>query len=262
LRGTGLFSGRPCAVRVEPATAGSGIVLHAGGSAIPAEAACRIATPRRTTLARDGTRVETVEHFLAAVGAAEYDDLDLIVEGGEIPIGDGSFQPFVNLLRVAGAMEMAGTRRTLVVEREIHVIAGEATYRIAPDEVLSVDVTLDYAQPVIGRQRCSVRLDQFAAEIAPARTFGFIGDIRRSQARGELRGAADGTGIAFDAERAVNTTLRWPDEPVRHKAGDLLGDLLLLGAPLRARVTARRPSHDGNFACVRAILDAARFLEA
>jgi UDP-3-O-acyl N-acetylglucosamine deacetylase len=203
-----------------------------------------------------------VEHLLAAVGAAEYDDLDLIVEGGEIPIGDGSFQPFVDLLLAAGTRTLDGCRRSLVLEQEIEVTAGEASYRIAPDNGLSVDVTLDYAQPVIGRQRCAVRRDQFASEIARARTFGFITEIRRSQERGDLAGAMDGCGIALEADRVVNTTLRWPDEPVRHKAGDLLGDLLLLGAPLRARVTARRPSHEGNFACVRAILDAARFLEA
>jgi UDP-3-O-acyl N-acetylglucosamine deacetylase len=249
-------------VRVEPAKPCSGIILHSGGVAIAVEAAHRIATARRTTLGRDGARVELVEHLLAAVGAAGYDDLDLVVEGGEIPVGDGSFQPFVELLQAAGRCEQDGPRGSLVLDREIRVTAGDAGYRVVPDDVLSVDVTLEYAQPVIGRQHCRARLDQFAAEIAGARTFGFIAEIRRAQERGELLGATDGTGIALEADRVVNTPLRWPDEPVRHKAGDLLGDLLLLGAPLRARVTASRPSHDGNFACVRAILDAARFLEA
>lgn len=228
---------------------------------IPVDAAHRVASARRTTLSQDGIRVDTVEHLLAAVSAAGYDDLDLLVEGGEIPIGDGSFQPFVELLAQAGSREVVGVRPVARIDREVRLALGDARYTVAPADRLTVDVTLEYQQPVIGQQQCLVELDAFADQVARARTFGFMTDIQRAQQQGELLGATTEAGIALEADRVVNTTLRWPDEPVRHKAGDLLGDLVLVGAPLRAKVIAVRPSHDGNFACVRAILDAARFLE-
>jgi UDP-3-O-acyl N-acetylglucosamine deacetylase len=246
---------------VSPAAPGSGLRLQSGGVTIPIDAARRVPAARRTALSVDGARVDTVEHLLAAVSALGYDDLDLQVEGGEIPIGDGSFQPFVALLEEAGSRDDAGSKRVARIERELRLALGDAQYVVAPAETLLLDVTLEYPQPVIGRQRCLASLAEFGEGIARARTFGFVSDIQRAQQHGELLGATTEAGIALEADRVVNTTLRWPDEPVRHKLGDLFGDLVLVGAPVRARITAIRPSHDGNFACVRAILDAARFLE-
>lgn len=261
LRGTGLFSGRASTVRVEPAAPGLGLRFLSDGLAIKVDAARRIPAARRTTLALNGVRVDTVEHLLAAVAAGGYDDLDLIVEGGEIPIGDGSFQPFVELLESAGKRDVDGVRTVARIEAQFRVTEGDAEYVVTPAATLSLDVTLDYQQPVIGLQRFAGALSAFASEVARARTFGFVADIQRAQHHGELLGATTEAGIALEADRVVNTTLRWPDEPVRHKTGDLFGDLVLLGAPLQARVTAVRPSHDGNYACVRALLDRARFVE-
>lgn len=257
--GSGLFSGRACAIRVAPGVSGQGIRF--GG--LRASAAQRVAAPRRTVLLAGSARIETVEHFLAAVASLGFDDLDVTVTGGEIPIGDGSFQPAVSLLEAAGSKQQEGPRPRITVMRPVDVVEGESRYRIEPASALSVDVTLEYAQPVIGTQRFvgQVSPEWFVAEIGAARTFGFVAEIERAQRQGELLGAVDGTGIALESDRVVNTALRWPDEFVRHKVGDLLGDLALLGAPLAARVTAVRPSHEGNFACVQAILAAARYLE-
>lgn len=193
--------------------------------------------------------------------ALGYDDLDLAVEGGEIPIGDGSFAPFVQLLEEAGTREVAGVRRRLLLDRELTIQCAEARYRIVPASTLHVDVTLEYSQPVIGRQRFATGLAGFVSEIAAARTFGFVAEIRRAQSGGELLGATPQAGIALEPERVTNTTLHWPDEFVRHKVGDLIGDLALLGAPITAAIGAVRPSHAGNFACVEAIQAAARILE-
>lgn len=263
LSGHGLFSGRPCSVTVAPAAAGKGITFHQGLAAIPVHCSARVATARRTTLAAGAGRVETVEHLLAAVVALGYDDLDVAVTGGEIPIGDGGFLPFVDLLHRAGIAQHAGRRRLLALAEPVAVAHGDAAYRVDPAPALSLDVSLEYAQPVIGTQRFQFAggRERFVTDVAPARTFGFMVEIERAQAQGELLGAVDGTGIALDATAVRNTTLHWPDEFARHKTGDLLGDLALLGAPLAARITARRPSHDGNFACVQAILAAAHYRE-
>lgn len=265
LAGHGLFNGRACRIEVRPAPAGAGITFSAEGSAVrvPARHAFRQPAQRRTVLGQDGHTIETVEHFLAAAYALRIDDLDVIVSGGEIPVADGSFMPFVELLRKAGTRAQQGRRRRLVLEREIGFAHGESEYSLQPADALRLDVSLEFAQPVIGRQRSrlAVSPETFVTEIAPARTFGFVAEIERSRQHGSMLGARDGCGIALEAERVVNTTLRWPDEFARHKAGDLIGDLALVGAPLAAAVTVSRPSHEGNFACVQAILDAARYVE-
>lgn len=263
LRGTGLFSGRAVALRIGPAVSAGGITFRSAGSPerIPAHAEFHRPAARRTALGNGPDRVDTVEHLLAACLALGYDDLDIEVDGGEIPIGDGSFAPFVRLLEQAGTAEQRGPRRRARIARELTVSCGEARYAVAPARGLSVEVTLEYNQPVIGRQRFAAELGDFQTQIAAARTFGFVADIQRAQSSGELLGATTSAGIALEPDRVMNTVLHWPDEFVRHKAGDLIGDLALIGARLDARVTAVRPSHEGNFACVQAILAEARYLE-
>jgi UDP-3-O-acyl N-acetylglucosamine deacetylase len=222
-----------------------------------------VRAPRRTALAGPGGRIDTVEHLLAAVVALELDDLDILVEGPEVPIADGSFDPFVALLQSAGVALIDAPGGHLALDGPLELSAGESGYAVYPAAALTVDVTLVYHQPVIGTQQVisAVHETGFVRDIACARTFGFRADIERAQRAGELLGATDGAGIALAADRVLNTALRWPDECVRHKAGDLIGDLALLGSRLRATVRATRPSHEGNMACVRAILAAAHFVE-
>ncbi len=258
----GLFSGVTCAVAAVPGAPGAGIRFRKpdpAAAVLEARVDHWIAAPRRTALSGGAWRVDTVEHLLAAVTALELDDLDLVVDGPEIPIVDGSFQPFLDLLNRAGVVETEGDIDRWGVTTPIEVRCGDAHYVVSPAPVLTVDVTLVYSQPVIGTQRVVVTLegDAFERELAAARTFGFRADIERAQGAGTLRGATEDAGIALEAHRVVNTTLRWPDEFVRHKAGDLIGDLALLGARLEATVQATRPSHEGNIACVRAIRAAA-----
>jgi UDP-3-O-acyl-N-acetylglucosamine deacetylase len=145
----------------------------------------------------------------------------------------------------------------------LRVTEGDAIYRMEPAPVLSLCVTLEYVEPVIGRQRVGLTVtgDSFRAEVQGARTFGFLSDVDVLRARGLLGGASGDCAIVLDETSVLNTTLRWPDEFARHKAGDLLGDLSLIGARLALRVDAFRPSHRGNIACARAIARAARFTE-
>ena len=266
--GRGLHTGTEVRLRLSPAEAGTGIVFTrsdlAGLPPIPARIERVVATERRTSIGTDGARVETVEHLLAAAYALEIDDLSVDVTGPELPIMDGSFAPFVRLLDDAGWAEQQGRVDRLVIDHDLTVEDDMARYHVAPAEVLSLDVVLAYQAPVIGRQRavCTVTAEAFRRDLAGARTFGFLNEVAGLKARGLLAGGTAECAIVLSDDAVLNTTLRWPTEFARHKAGDLLGDLALLGARLAMRITASRPSHRGNIACARAIAAAARLLEA
>lgn len=267
LSGTGLFTGARATLRVRPAPPGSGVVFFradlGAGHPIPARAAFQVAAERRTALDSQGHRVDTVEHLLAAVSALELDDVHLVLDGPEVPILDGSFEPFLDLLDGAGLEQREGPVARVVLGSALTVTEGPSRYAVEPAGQRSLQVTLEYAEPVIGTQSAEWAGDpaSFRREIAPARTFGFEGEIAALQSRGGLDGATPGSGLLLSADRVLNGTPHWPDEFARHKAGDLLGDLVLVGARARVRIRAHRPSHRGNMACVRAILSAATIVE-
>lgn len=265
--GTGLFSGIAATLRVRPAPPGAGVVFLredlGGDRPIPARAASHVPAERRTALEHEGHRVDTVEHLLAAVSVVGLDDVVLALDGPEVPILDGSCAPFVALLESAGARLTEGRVERVTVAEALQLTDGASYYRVTPAERLSVEVRLEYAEPVIGVQAAAWAGDResFDREIAPARTFAFEREVAVLTERGVLRGAAAGSGLLLSSDRVINGTARWADEFARHKAGDLVGDLSLLGARPGLRVEARRPSHRGNIACVRAILAAARIVE-
>ncbi|HSB53156.1 MAG TPA: UDP-3-O-acyl-N-acetylglucosamine deacetylase [Gemmatimonadales bacterium] len=266
LSGTGLHTGASVRLRVEPARAGTGVRFvrgDLGGREIPAGLAAVTLTDRRTTLRTGAERIDTVEHLLAAVYAAELHDLRILLDGPEVPILDGSFAPFVALLEEAGVTEQEGRVRQLWIDRPLEVEDGTARYEVRPATGLTLDLTLEYAEPVIGRQR--VRFDAsretFQREIAPARTFGFLDEVEPLRQRGLLAGASAGCAMVLSPVAVLNTVPRWPDEFARHKLGDLLGDLSLLEARLNLEIVAQRPSHRGNLTCGRALARAARFTE-
>jgi UDP-3-O-acyl N-acetylglucosamine deacetylase len=266
LQGVGLHSGAVGTVRLEPGEPGQGLVFRRRdltGESIPARLDSVVATERRTALRAGAERVDTVEHLLAAVYASEIDDLTIVLVGPEVPILDGSFTPFMTLLERAGSVTHPGRTAGLRLDQAITVEAGEAKYRLVPDEGLTIDLTLDYREPVIGRQQTVWRVDRdtFAAEIAPARTFGFLQEVEPLQRQGLLAGATSECAVVLSPVAVLNTRLRWPDEFARHKTGDLIGDLALLGARLNLRVIAERPSHRGNLTCGRALARAARIVE-
>ncbi len=265
--GTGLFTGLASTLRVEPIAPGKGVVFRRedlpGDHPIPAESRFQVPAERRTALARDGHRVETVEHLLAAVIALGLDDLRLVLNGPEVPILDGSFIPFLRLLESAGVRVVDGAAPRVLIPSPLAVVDGDSRYWVEPADQLSVAVTLEYAEPVIGTQSAEWAGDlaSFRREIAPARTFGFEREVAVLAARGAMQGAVAGSGLLLSNDRVLNGAARWPDEFARHKVGDLVGDLALLGARPRMRIRAHRPSHRGNIACVRAILSAAQIVE-
>jgi UDP-3-O-[3-hydroxymyristoyl] N-acetylglucosamine deacetylase/3-hydroxyacyl-[acyl-carrier-protein] dehydratase len=232
-----------------------------GAPAVPARLSEVAAVERRTALGAGAVTIDTVEHLLAAVAAHEIDDLTIELAGPEPPIGDGSVQPYFEALARAGIVEVAGEPLVLTVAAPFTVTEGDASYVVAPARELRLTVAIEWPHPLIGRQAGSYTVTPatFAAELARARTFGFAGEAAALQAKGLIKGASAASAIVLD-ERGLadGGALRWPDEFVRHKAADILGDLALLGGRVRAHIVATRPSHAGNITLARALARAAR----
>ena len=262
LDGIGLHHGAACQLAFRPAPSGAGIFFRrtdlADRPAIPALAEHAVLTERRTQLGEDPVSVHTVEHVLAAVAGMAIDDLEIELDAAEPPIMDGSAAPFVDALCDAGIVEHAGVARYLQVRRPLTLRDGESVYEVVPAPDLELDVSIEFSHPLIGAQRgCyQVNRDTFARELARARTFGFVNEVEMLRSRGLIRGASTDNAVVLDDDGVIGTTLRWPDEFVRHKALDCVGDLALAGARIRARVTAVKPSHRGTVRLVRALKEA------
>ena len=259
VEGVGLHLGVPCRLTFRPAKSGTGIVFRrtdlANTPTIRAHVDTAVLTDRRTQLGEDPVSVHTVEHVLAAVGALEIDDLVIEMSGPEPPIVDGSARPFLEALREAGIAPQSGSVQYLELREPVRFADGDAEYEAFPADALDLDVTIEFPHKQIGRQhgRYLISPDGFTSELAAARTFGFIHEVEALRARGLIKGASTKNAVVLDDAGVVDTTLRWPDEFVRHKALDCVGDLTLAGARVRARIVARKPSHRGTVQLVRAM---------
>ncbi|MBA3345835.1 MAG: UDP-3-O-[3-hydroxymyristoyl] N-acetylglucosamine deacetylase, partial [Gemmatimonadales bacterium] len=257
VRGTGLHTGAEVTARCSPGTPGAGIVFQRvdlpGAAAIPARLSQVRSTDRCTTLGEGNNSVQTVEHLLAAAVALQLDDLLVELDGPEAPIGDGSFVPYLAALRGAGVQEQPGEPVVYRVTAPSYLTEGDSSYIVAPAPGLRLTTTIEWNHPLIGRQAGSydVTPDAFARELAPARTFGFLREGKALRARGLALGAALDSTLILSEDGLVGGELRWPDEFVRHKAGDIIGDLALTGGRIEAHVVATRPSHQGNIALAR-----------
>jgi UDP-3-O-[3-hydroxymyristoyl] N-acetylglucosamine deacetylase/3-hydroxyacyl-[acyl-carrier-protein] dehydratase len=228
--------------------------------AIPALVSEVTATERRTQLGTGDAAIHTVEHVLSAVMAVGLDDLYIDMTAPEPPIADGSAVTFLDALDHAGVQELEGEAEYLTLIEPLRVIDGESVYEAHPADDLTLDVTVDFAHPIIGRQagRYVVTEDAYRAELASARTFGFVREVDELRAKGLIRGATAQNAVVLNDVGVVDNELRWDDEFVRHKALDCLGDLALSGARVRARVVAVRPSHRGTVTLVREMVRAWR----
>ena len=250
--GVGLHTGKPVQLTLHPARANSGIVFVRTDLANPVEIP---ATPASltskallaTTLGRGGVTLDTVEHLLAATYGLGVDNLRVEVDGPEIPGMDGSAASFVFLLRAAGLFEQSAPRLVLRIARPIEIRDGQRRIRIEPARGFRVSYEIDFDHPRIGRQALrdlELTEEKFEREIARARTFGFVGEVDALWRAGRARGACLDNTVVLDASRVLNRDgLRFPDEFVRHKILDLLGDLALLGTRLEGHVRVERGGH-------------------
>ncbi|HEX6939619.1 MAG TPA: bifunctional UDP-3-O-[3-hydroxymyristoyl] N-acetylglucosamine deacetylase/3-hydroxyacyl-ACP dehydratase [Longimicrobiales bacterium] len=265
VEGIGLHTGQPARLRFRPAPEGTGIRFRRvdleGEPEIPADLEHVASTDRGTSLAAGDAVVHTVEHVLAAVAAHGVDNVWIDVNGPEAPIGDGSFRPFYDALAGAGVVAQDAAARVVVLERAVSAaVKSGASYVATSAPAYRVSATIDFEHPAVGRQYASFDITPgaFERELASARTFGFLREAEALRARGLALGATLENAIVLDDEGIASGALRYPDEFVRHKIGDLVGDLALLGARVQAHVVADRPSHEGNLALAREIRAAGR----
>jgi UDP-3-O-[3-hydroxymyristoyl] N-acetylglucosamine deacetylase len=259
IEGVGLHTGEKVRLTLAPAPPYTGIVFTSSGVEIPALAENVVDTRLNTSLGRDGVRIGTVEHVLAALAGCGIDNAYVEVEGPEVPILDGSSAPFVQLVQEAGAYEQQRTtRRFLLLRKPLVVGDGDKTAKLLPSRSFRITYTIDFQHPLISDQRYGLLISErsFQRDIARARTFGFKRDVEKLHAAGLARGGSLENAVVVDDFHILNPEgLRFADEFVRHKILDAVGDLALLGMPVIAHFVAVKSGHSLNHALVRKALD-------
>ncbi len=265
LAGKGLHSGVSCRLRIEPAEAGAGRVFSCNGKIIPARAEFVVSTARAVVLGKDGARVSTVEHLLAALNAWQIDNARLVVEGPEIPALDGSAALFVEALRAAGAKRQAQPAAVLRLTKPVWVGEGESLLLALPSLTFQITYCGSFPGLACPEQSRGSNLVKclrvtpavFAREIAPARTFAAEKEVKGLLAQGFGQGATKKNTVIL-GEKRPSVPLRFTDEPLRHKILDLVGDLALLGGRLQAHILAVRSGHRLNVELVKKIVERER----
>jgi UDP-3-O-[3-hydroxymyristoyl] N-acetylglucosamine deacetylase len=246
-------------LRILPAPSGTGIVfrrLDLDGFEIEAVGRNVAKVSYATSLMKKGVLISTTEHLLAAFVGMGIDNAVVELDNLEIPILDGSAQPFVDMILAAGIRPQRRHRTCIRICRPLELREGEKFIGVYPGEGYSVSYTIDFPHPLIGREHFSVRLGNghFLSEIAAARTFGFLEQEKAMRNMGLIRGASRENCIVLTESGIVNGPLRYPDEFVRHKTLDLIGDLALLGRRIIGRVAADRAGHAMHTALVSRLL--------
>jgi UDP-3-O-[3-hydroxymyristoyl] N-acetylglucosamine deacetylase len=259
-RGVGLHSGVPVSIRILPAPVSTGIVfIRTDLDHFPIPASWRhvAKVSYATSLMRQGVLLSTTEHLLSVFYSMGIDNAYVEIDNLEVPILDGSGQPFVALIEEAGIRTYRRKRRYLRIRRPISVEDHGKRISILPAECFHLTCEIDFPHPLVGRQALELEVtpERYAAEIAPARTFGFEYELDQMRSMGLIRGASLENAVCFTRNGVLNPGgLRAPDECCRHKALDLIGDLALLGRPLLGHVIAERAGHAMHAALVARIM--------
>jgi len=252
LTGIGLHYGKTCRLSIRPAEAGTGICFVSLGQEIPARAKFVVAIRRATVLGRNGAEVATVEHLLSALHGLGIDNARIEVDGPELPALDGSAAPLVKVLLQAGKQRQAAEAKVKRLTAPVWVGEKESLLLAFPAPTLRI--TCIAAFPGMGAKKKSITLRPklYAEAIAPARTTVMEAEIEALWAKGLGKGGTRRNVVVL-GERGPLTQLRFPDEPLRHKILDLIGDLALLGQRLQAHIIALRPGHRINLELVKKI---------
>ena len=264
LKGAGVHSNAPVRLVLHPAEANNGVTflrtgLSGGRERIIEAVWSNVSMTELCTVIGDpaDASVSTVEHLLAAFSALGVDNVMVEIDGPEVPIMDGSSADFVAAIRKVGIEEMSAPRRYLKILKTVRVDQGRAFSELRPSEKgFRLEVEIDFAAGLIGRQKKTVDLDGriFERDLARARTFGFLRDVERLWKAGFALGASLDNTVALDDERVLNPEgLRWPDEFVRHKTLDAVGDLALAGSPIIGTYRSFCGGHKMNVAVLAAL---------
>lgn len=262
--GVGLHTGEPVAITLRPSRPDTGIVFllrNGGGTPTSLTASIENLVPTELCTAlrgANGRQVKTVEHVLAALAALEIDNVVIEVDGGELPVMDGSAAPFVRLIQSAGVMSQGRRQPYLKITQPIEVAEGRRRVRIEPSSTPRITYSIHYEHPLIRKQtyeyECSATA--FEQDIAYARTFGFLHEVEALWSRGLAKGGTLDNTVVLSGAGVVNESgLRCPDEFVRHKVLDLIGDLALLGVPFIGHIIADRSGHALHARLVERILE-------
>ena len=258
--GVGLHSGVPVRIRILPAPPSTGIVFirtDLEGFRIPASWRYVQKVSYATSLMRQGVLISTTEHLLSVFYSMSVDNAFVEIDNLEVPILDGSGKSFVDLIRQAGIAHSRKRRRYLRIRRPVSVEGGGKRITIVPSDRFLLTCDVFFPHTLVGRQSIEMEVtpERYAAEIAPARTFGFEYELAAMRNMGLIRGASLENAVCFDRETILNPGgLRFPDECCRHKALDLIGDLALIGKPLLGHVIAEKAGHAMHFALVNRIM--------
>ncbi|MBI3209444.1 MAG: UDP-3-O-acyl-N-acetylglucosamine deacetylase [Candidatus Solibacter usitatus] len=247
--GVGLHHGVPVRIRILPAPPMTGIVfIRTDLDRFPIPASWRYVArvSYATSLMRQGVLISTTEHLLSVFYSMGIDNAFVEIDNLEVPILDGSGNPFVKLIAEAGIRVYRRRKRFLQMRRELTVEAQGKRISIVPADAFQLSCHVYFDHPMVGHQRMDLEVtpENYSREIAPARTFGFSWELDAMRNMGLIRGADLSSAVLFDRESVQNPEgLRFHDEPCRHKALDLIGDLALIGRPLMGRVIAERAGH-------------------
>ena len=246
--GIGLHTAVKTRLRLVPAPADAGITFRRvdlDNFEIEAHVRNVARVSYATSLMKKGVLLSTTEHLLAALYACGVDNVYCEINNLEVPILDGSAQPFIAMLEQAGVRRLRKRRRYLKVTRPLEFADGDRRIGIYPADDFRVRCFIDFTHPLIRRQEVELVVSRatFSALLASARTFGFVDEVERLRAAGLIRGGSLENAIVLSKEGILNGELRFPDEFGRHKTLDLIGDLALVGRPLKALVVAHKAGH-------------------
>ena len=259
--GHGLHTGQPVKITLHPAPAYTGYVFRRtdlNNFEIPAAPQFVARVSYATTLMRQGVMIATVEHLLAALAGTHVDNCIVEIDSLEVPILDGSAEPFIDMIEAAGTVNLEAPRQFLRVLKRIEVAEGMRRMSIAPANTFAISCLIEFPHPLIGTQRREVEIvdGEFSRMIASARTFGFLHELDALRNSGLIRGGSLDNAIVLTPEGGLlnRDGLRYTDEFVRHKILDILGDLALFGMPVIGRVEAQRTGHGVHTALVSRVL--------
>lgn len=263
--GVGLHSGERVKLTLHPAAPDTGIVFRRTDLPAPVEVAAQPSlvndTRLSSTLVTDtGVRVGTIEHLMSAFAGLGIDNVVVDVTAAEIPIMDGSAAPFIFLLQTAGIEEQARPKKFIRVKQPVEVVEGDKWVKLMPHEGFSVELSIEFNHPAFNRAPQTVHIDfatrSYIDEISRARTFGFMHEVEYMRQHGLGRGGNLNNAIVIDDEYVLNPEgLRFPDEFVRHKILDAIGDLYIVGHPLIAAFSGHKSGHALNNKLLRVLLD-------
>ena len=251
LVGIGLHKGTPVRLRLEPLESNNGIVFYRSDVdvAIALTPENVVDTKMATVIGKDGIVISTIEHMLSAVYAYGIDNLKVIVDADEVPVMDGSSASFCMLLDEAGIQELDKPKKIMRIKKEIIVQEGDKYVKLSPSPDLKYDFTIKFAHPVINKQEYVLEFtkESYKNEIARARTFGFLHEVQYLRSKGLALGGTLENAIVLDDKKILNPEgLRFPDEFVRHKILDAIGDMSLIGMNFIGNYEAMAGSHDLN----------------